>query len=102
MNRTITEEVKKLLIEYTETRDSDNLLFVKIAEARGFETMPFNMLMSHLAAYNMPSFESVRRSRQKLQAAHPELPASVGVKRRRSKLEEDYKKYGQQNYDGTL
>lgn len=41
--------------------------------------MPFAQVIMNLNSLNLPPFESVRRSRQKLQAAYPELAGSDEV-----------------------
>lgn len=102
MNRNITEEVKKLLIEYPETRDSDLKLYIRIAEKRGCERYPLCEVLSDLDFYDMPPFETVRRSRQKVQEFNPDLKASAAVQEARRIAQEAYLEFGRRRNDGTI
>lgn len=96
---TTTELVKGILQEYPNTRNSDNLLYLKVCEQIGNEhgininkmSMPFFLM--NLKEYNMPAFETVRRTRQKLQATYPELSAKADVEAQRMLNEEDFREY---------
>lgn len=54
--------------------------------------VPFGTLAKMHKAYNVPSFESVRRTRQKLQAKYPELKDKETA-RLRAEKEEEYLGY---------
>ena len=43
--------------------------------------------------YGLPGFETVRRSRQKVQADNPELAGSEAVRRKRAKKETVYREF---------
>ena len=55
--------------------------------------MPFCQVMAHRKELGLPVFESVRRSRQKVQAAHPELAACDEVAAFRDENEQKYRAY---------
>ena len=85
----IKELVLGILKDNPKTRDSDRILYNEVCEAMGYDT-------HHMTAWEMlhdrrmPSTESVRRSRQKAQAEHPELRASEPVERKRMDLMDEY------------
>ena len=51
------------------------------------------MVMSNRKVFGLPAFESVRRTRQKLQAAHPELAGDSNVEAQRMLNEGVFKEY---------
>lgn len=76
-----TEIVRYLLTEFPHTRNSDSFLYYKVLEyiskkngyVLGLMSVPH--FLSKMKEYGFPCFESVRRTRQKLQATYPELRA---------------------------
>lgn len=96
---TTTNLVKGILEEYPDTRNSDNILYVRVCEQIGREhgininkmSMPFFLL--NLKDYNMPQYETVGRCRRKLQAEYPELQADANVEAQRELNEADFKAY---------
>lgn len=96
---TTTNLVKGILEEYPDTRNSDNILYVRVCEQVGKEhgininkmSMPFFLL--NLKDYNMPQYETVGRCRRKLQAKYPELAADADVEAQRELNEDAFKKY---------
>lgn len=96
---TTTNLVKGILEEYPDTRNSDNILYVRVCEHIGREhgininkmSMPFSLL--NLKDYNMPQYETVGRCRRKLQAEYPELQADANVEAQRELNETDFKAY---------
>jgi hypothetical protein len=67
--------VKQVLEENERTRNSDNELYVEICYRVNPSVMrlPFEDVIGNLASFGLPPFESVRRSRQKLQEERPDL-----------------------------
>ena len=55
--------------------------------------MPFAEVMEQYKYLGLPSFESVGRTRRKLQEKHPELLGSLRVQRLRARGEKAYRKY---------
>lgn len=94
-----TELVKDLLEQDKRCRNSDSFLYLKVlstvAQRKGIDlekmTVPFFLLNLHGAG--LPGFETVRRTRQKLQAAYPQLAASEAVQGFRAENEREYKAY---------
>ena len=93
--KTIQDNVEYILMHHPETRDSDKKLYVKVVERMNPEAIdkPFKEAM--LA--DLPSFETVRRTRQKLQEKQTWLRPSPAVQDFRTGLEEEYRKYAIDN-----
>lgn len=83
--KTTTDLVKDILERVPETRNSDNVLYYHVLAAIGkrnnidIETMTIPRFFMNLKKYGFPQFESVRRTRQKIQSCHPELCANTTV-----------------------
>lgn len=74
--------VKKLLNERPETRDSDNILILEVLNyiEPGIEFKPFNQVIAQCSEQGkFPTFETIRRTRQKIQSENPNLRASSDV-----------------------
>lgn len=93
--KTTQEIVKKILEQFPLTRNSDNLLYIKVCEYANKDVLnkPFWQVMSMANEYGIPHFETVRRTRQKLQATHPELAGSEEVEGHRMLKEETFREY---------
>lgn len=87
--------VREILEQHPETRNSDNLLYVKVVESINANLIykPFQELFIHAKEYGIPPFESVRRTRQKLQAEFPELRAKKEIEAEREINEHIVKGY---------
>ena len=94
-----TALVKSILEQDKQCRNSDSFLYLKVltevGKQKGIDikrmSIPYFLLNLHGAV--LPPFESVRRARQKLQAAHPELAASERVEGFREDNEAQYRAY---------
>ena len=77
--------VKQVLEEVPATRNSDDLLYIKVCSRINPNALrsPFSEVLCKRKELNLPPFESVRRSRQKLQADFPELAAVDSVEYQR-------------------
>lgn len=94
-----SEVVLKVLQEIPATRNSDDLLYLKVCErinpmalAIGFEEV-----LRNRNQYGLPPFESVRRTRQKLSSQYPELCGTDDVEAQRTLNEEIVKAYAISN-----
>ena len=87
--------VKVILQKYPVTRNSDDLLYLYVCEyINGRDTdRPFWQVLKERKEYGYPPFESVRRSRQKLQAAYPELASSKVIEAHRKQNEKIYEAF---------
>lgn len=89
------ELVKQVLEENERARNSDNELYVKVCYRINpyVLTVPFAEVISDLDGYGLPPFESVRRTRQKLQAERPDLRPCDEVALFRAENETAYEEF---------
>ena len=94
-----TKKVEYLLRNYPETRDSDTKLYARLCEMINpvVERVPFSVVMRYHERYGIPLPETVRRSRQKLQATYPELAPTNNVSAARLLNEEVYREYAKES-----
>jgi hypothetical protein len=91
-----TSDIVKLILQkYPATRNSDDLLYMKVCEyVNGTHiSLPFWKVLQDRKEFGYPPFESVRRSRQKLQATYPELSASMVIEAKRTQNEKIYAEF---------
>ena len=90
-----TELVKHLLQTIPATRSSDDRLYLEVCKVRCKPCLqvPFGIVIANRSTYNIPAFETVRRTRQKVQEHHPELAAVPDVEAMRMVNEEEYRAY---------
>ena len=79
--KTVENMVLNVLISTPDARDDDMRLYYYVCRDCISETHG----NTHLSFVGCPGFESVRRTRQKIQAILPELGCSPAARRRRSK-----------------
>ena len=90
--------VKYILYTQPDTRNSPDLLYCKVCEFLnpGCLHLSFETVLLNRKNFKLPPFESVRRSRQKLQAAYPELAGSDEVEAQRKVNEMIVRDYARQ------
>lgn len=90
-----TKLVKEILRSCPDTRNSDDLLFVKVCERINPLSINFSFatVLLNRKEWELPAFESVRRTRQKVQAEHPELAGNSTVEGHRKVNEQIFKEY---------
>lgn len=99
--KTTTSIVKTILEENERTRNSDSYLYLKVLEYVGNQKgicptlWTVYDLLTSMTEYNLPPFESVRRTRQKIQQTYPHLAACKAVDGQRMANEEVYRAYAQ-------
>ncbi len=91
----VSKVVYRILCEDAKARDDDMYLYLQVCKHFDAEALsePFCQVLSSLRDYNLPPFETVRRSRQKNQELHPELSASEEVKKARENKKKEYRDY---------
>lgn len=96
--KTIEDKVKAILTSQTETREDDMKLYLYVCSycQPSIGTMPFETVMTQCRSLDIPCFESVRRTRQKLQAQNPELIGTARVKKLRAAQEQVYRQYAKE------
>ena len=94
-----TALVKAILEQDKQCRNSDSFLYLKVLSVIGkrkgidIENMSVPYFLINLQGTTFPGFETVRRTRQKLQQHHPELCACEAVKGFRAGLETEYREF---------
>lgn len=91
--------VKRIMENDPQTRNSDSYLYLKVIEHIAAEknislaNISVVKYLLHMKDLGFPPFESVRRSRQKIQEHHPELAACSKVEEKRMENEKEYRAF---------
>ena len=94
--------VKAILEEDERARNSDSFLYlqvlIRLGEGKGLDRVLHyvSIFLLHMAEWGFPPFESVRRSRQKLQAEFPELSANEKIAEQRAENEEAFREFARE------
>lgn len=90
--------VRDVLESNPETRDSDDKLYYQVCKliCPDISVIPFGKVLMNRKHYGLPAFESVRRTRQKLQHDYPELRACNQIDVERKIREEEFREYARQ------
>lgn len=94
--------VWEILLNNRAARNSDNLLYSLVCERRlqekglTLDKITFKEGLLAQKEYNLPNFETVRRTRQKLQAQFPEVTGAKKVKEFREKREKIFREYARE------
>ena len=97
--KNISQIVKEILIENPHARDNDDILYFKVCERVNPDDsfISFQLFMYKRKDLGFPPFESVRRTRQKIQAENPDLRGSSPARAARAAKEKEYKDYARSN-----
>jgi hypothetical protein len=91
--------VKMALTVCPETRNSDSYLYLKVIEQQAIDkgmdirTIPLPYFLANFQRWGFAPFETVRRTRQKIQAEFPELASTSKVAASRADQEEKFFEY---------
>ena len=90
--KTIEKKVRAVLEKNEDARNDDMVLYLALCNAclKDAGAMPLHKYLG------LPSFESVSRTRRKLQAQHPELAGSRPVQKMRATGEKAYRRYAKE------
>lgn len=90
--------VKEILTESEAARNSDTALYIKVCERLNPAVLwqPFLDVVVTLKENGLPPFETVRRTRQKIQEKCPELAGSERVTALREEKEEVFREYARE------
>lgn len=79
----LTEIVKTILREHKDSRDSDFRMIGWVYAVMKPEVMnlPFKQVLWQHKDFDLPSFETIRRTRQKIQHDYPDLRGEMYSKR---------------------
>lgn len=104
--KTTTQLVKSILEVDELARNSDSILYLRVLEHIAKEE---GIQLEHLSVrrflisqniFPFPPFESVRRTRQKVQATFPELASDKWLAKIRAENEKEYRAYALGDIDG--
>ena len=96
--KTIERKVRTILAKNEDARNDDMVLYLVLCNAclKDAGALPLAEIMTQYKYLGLPSFESVSRTRRKLQARYPELAGSRPVRKKRSPGEHDYRRYAKE------
>ena len=96
--KTIEKKVKAILEKNTDARNDDMVLYLALCNVclKDAGAMPLAEIMTQHKYLGLPSFESVSRTRRKLQAKYPELAGSRPTQKLRATGEKAYRKYAKE------
>lgn len=92
---TVEQKVRAVLEQDADARNDDMTLYVRTCDSyvKGISQQSLETVMLQYRLFGLPPFESVRRTRQKLQAAFPELAGNPRTQRLRTEQEQAYREY---------
>lgn len=95
-----TKTLVKLIMEQdNKTRNSDSFLYYKVIETLGvmkdmdINNIPVSLFLLKMSEWGFPAFETVRRTRQKIQAENPHLKACPKVAAARTENEQVFRSF---------
>lgn len=93
--KSVTKIVKTLLKNKPCLRDDDDRLYAAVCILVNPDVMCFSFgeVLAVRNILGLPSFETVRRTRQKVQATYPELKGTKRVREGRKAKETEYREY---------
>ncbi len=99
--KNIENRVIRILRLHPDARNDDMELFLLVSEScicekHGINNFTFADVMANYKALCIPCFESIRRTRQKIQKKCPELGCSSEVRRARHRMERVYSEYAKE------
>ena len=101
--KTVMNVVQHIMENDKQSRNDDDYLYLKVLELYGkakgvnIHTMPASVFLKDRASYGFPPFESVRRTRQKVQERNPWLKANEQTQAHRNAKEQTYREYARGN-----
>ena len=96
---TTTRLVKAILEQDERARNSDSFLYFRVLGVLGLDKgidinrVPIALFLLNMKEWGFPNFETVRRTRQKIQAEYPELAGSERVQAFRTENEEVFREF---------
>ena len=100
--KTTSDLVHEILKTEPECRNSDNILYLRVLQTIGKQngidvnTMSVPTLFLNMHSMKLPAFETVRRTRQKIQHHFPELSAHKPVSDFRAQKEKIFREYARE------
>ena len=97
--KTIEGKVRAVLQENEDARNDDMVLYLALCNLylKDAGAMPLAQILLNHKELGLPSFESVGRTRRKLQEKYPELLGSVRMQKIRARGEKAYRRYAKES-----
>ena len=91
----VQANVNQILLMDERSRNDDSYLYLRVCQAiySNIGSLSFAAVMRNKSVLGLPTFEAVRRARQKLQAKDESLRASESTKKARTEKEKEYRDY---------
>ena len=94
----IEDRVISILKTNVDARSDDMMLYLLVCNSfysneNSVGKMPFEVVMKNYKELELPHFESVRRTRAKIQSEHPELACSPECRKARKRMQHLYSNY---------
>lgn len=87
--KNLSRQVEEVLVAYPMTRCDDRLLITTVY-IRYYGVRPTDGFKEVMKDHTLPPFESIRRTRQKIQETREDLRADAEIEKIRMKLQEEY------------
>ena len=100
--KTTASLVKHILEEDQQARNSDSFLYFRVLEYHGkqksvdIHSMSIPSFLLNMSVWGFPPFETVRRSRQVIQAKHPDMAPNAQVASWRGQKMEEYRDFARE------
>lgn len=96
--KTVEKKVRAILEKNEDARNDDMVLYLSLCNAclRDAGALPLAEIMTQYKCLDLPSFESVSRTRRKVQTRHPELAGCRPIQKLRATGEKAYRKYAKE------
>ncbi len=97
--KTLEGKVRDILKNNQDARDDDMVLYLVLCNEylENAGKISLAEIMAKHKSFGLPGFESVSRTRRRLQARYPELLGSLSVQERRSAGEKAYRRYSKES-----
>lgn len=94
----IEDRVNSILKTNVDARSDDMMLYLLVCNSfysneNSVGKMPFEVVMKNYKELELPHFESVRRTRAKIQSEHPELACTPECRKARKRMQHLYSNY---------
>lgn len=88
----VQRKVEGILVDHPKTRDSDDALYFQFVAMTNPDLSAREVFLNR-EAHGLPPYETVRRTRQKIQAERPELRGTLRTQIHRKEKEEKFLAY---------
>jgi hypothetical protein len=96
--KTVENRVKSILEKSMDARNDDMVLYLLVCNSylKDAGAMPFAEVMTQYQYLGLPGYESVGRTRRKIQAKFPDLMGNARMQKLRATGEKAYRQYAKE------